>query len=76
MILMIPQLMASREFGPVAQGRNQTKSGRLPELWRQTQESRETKAAIVTRQCIGKENVAQSNSGDVQKFPLNNSVEY
>ena len=47
MILMIPQLMASREFGPVAQGRNQTKSGRLPELWRQTQESRETKAATV-----------------------------
>jgi len=44
---MIPQLMASREFGPVAQGRNQTKPGGFPELWRQTQESRETKAATV-----------------------------
>ena len=32
MIPMTPQLMASREFGPVAQGRNQTESGGLPEL--------------------------------------------
>ena len=47
MIPMIPQLMASREFGPVAQGRNQTESGGLPELWRQSQESRGTKAATV-----------------------------
>lgn len=47
MIPMIPQLMASGEFGPVVQGRNQTEPGGLPELWRQSQESRETKAATV-----------------------------
>lgn len=46
MIPMISQLMASGEFGPVVREKSD-RAWWTPELWRQSQESRETKAATV-----------------------------